>query len=137
LEGVRQQDQARVAELERQVAEMQEQILKQARQASEYETAVQHWKDRFTLNQQLVIKLRELLQRVQPERLHEVMVSMGSEPIPSIADLLSDLPSTVTALTEPRVLEISSEPTPLPPPTKAPLKVDLPAFLSKRRPTNK
>lgn len=136
LEGELHQDQTRVGELERQVAEMQEQILKQARQASEYETAVQHWKDRFTVSQQLVSKLRELLEQVQPERLHEAMLSPGSEPIPSIADLLSNLPSTVTTLPEPLVLEIPSEPpAALPHPSK--IKVDLPAFLSKRRPNSK
>ena len=37
--------QSRSEELEQQVAEMQEQILHQAQQASEYETAVQHWKE--------------------------------------------------------------------------------------------
>lgn len=40
-------DQLLVDRLERQVAEMQEQILQQAQQEAEYETAVQYWKDRY------------------------------------------------------------------------------------------
>ncbi len=36
----------RLGQLEQQIAEMQEQILQQAQQKTEYETAVQYWKDR-------------------------------------------------------------------------------------------
>lgn len=62
LEGDRSSNQAKVEAMERQTAEMQEQILQQARQAEEYETAVQHWKDRYTANQNQLVQLRELLQ---------------------------------------------------------------------------
>lgn len=61
LEGDRSSNQAKVEAMERQAAEMQEQILQQARQAEEYETAVQHWKDRYTTNQNQLVQLRELL----------------------------------------------------------------------------
>lgn len=52
LEQSSQQQQARIAELESQAADMQEQILQQAQQASEYEAAIQHWKDRYLKAQQ-------------------------------------------------------------------------------------
>lgn len=68
LEAERDRDQARIAALERETAEMQEQILEQARQGSEYETAVQHWKDRYQTSQQQMAQLRELL-LVLPEHL--------------------------------------------------------------------
>lgn len=54
--------QTRVGTLEAQSAEMQEQILHQAQQATEYETAVQFWKDRFTANQRHLHQLRDLLE---------------------------------------------------------------------------
>ncbi|NET37120.1 MAG: hypothetical protein F6K19_34705 [Cyanothece sp. SIO1E1] len=41
----------RVDDLEQQQAQMQEQIFQQAHQASEYEAAVQYWKDRYFANQ--------------------------------------------------------------------------------------
>jgi DNA repair exonuclease SbcCD ATPase subunit len=42
-----QQQASRLSQLEQQIAEMQEQILQQAQQETEYETAVQYWKDRY------------------------------------------------------------------------------------------
>jgi chromosome segregation ATPase len=41
-----QQSQVRSDAMDHQVAELQEQVLRQAQQASEYETAIQHWKNR-------------------------------------------------------------------------------------------
>jgi chromosome segregation ATPase len=63
LEGDRERNLTRITELEQQTAEMQEQILSQAQQASEYETAVQHWKDRFQTAQDKVAQLRALLEQ--------------------------------------------------------------------------
>lgn len=54
---------SRIAELEQQIAEMQEQILLQVRQASEYETAVQHWKDRYCNSLRRLAQLQERLPR--------------------------------------------------------------------------
>ncbi len=59
LEVDREQSQTRIAELESQAAEMQEQILSQAQQASEYETAVQHWKTRFQELHEIAIALKQ------------------------------------------------------------------------------
>ncbi len=59
LEVDREQSQSRITELETQAAEMQEQILSQAQQASEYETAVQHWKTRFQALHEQAITLKQ------------------------------------------------------------------------------
>lgn len=61
LEAERSSQQARLAELEQQSVDMQEQILSQAQQASEDETAIQHWKDRVAQGQAELTALRELL----------------------------------------------------------------------------
>jgi myosin heavy subunit len=56
--------QDRSEQLEQQVAEMQEQILQQAQQASEYETAVQHWKDRCLESEQTADQMKQVLEQV-------------------------------------------------------------------------
>jgi hypothetical protein len=61
LESARAGQQARLSELEQQSVEMQEQILSQAQQASEDETAIQHWKDRAAQGQAEATQLRALL----------------------------------------------------------------------------
>ena len=55
----------RLGQLEQQIAEMQEQILQQAQQETEYETAVQYWKDRY-LSQQRQLKRSALSSTAQP-----------------------------------------------------------------------
>ncbi|BAU15150.1 hypothetical protein LEP3755_57070 [Leptolyngbya sp. NIES-3755] len=69
LEVDREQSQTRMTELESQTAEMQEQILSQAQQASEYETAIQHWKTRFQGLHETAIALKQALsdQELPPE----------------------------------------------------------------------
>lgn len=66
LEQTRDRHQVRTAELEHQTADMQEQILKQAQQASEYETAIQHWKDRYYNSHDYLNRLKELMEQVLP-----------------------------------------------------------------------
>ncbi len=68
LQTERDRQHARIADLDHQSAEMQEQILKQAKEASEYEAAVQHWKDRYISGQRQMHQLRELLQQMLPDR---------------------------------------------------------------------
>lgn len=58
----------RIQQLERQVAEMQEQILQQAKQASEYEAAVQHWKDHCLFAEQSVLQLKSVLEQILTDR---------------------------------------------------------------------
>ncbi len=66
METERDRQRQRLQDLEAQVAEMQEQILHQAQQASEYETAVQHWKDRYVGNYQQIQQLRQILEATLP-----------------------------------------------------------------------
>ncbi|GEM_PF-6441726 len=50
-------------ELVQQTSDMQEDILRYARQAGEYETAVQFWKDRYRASQRQITQFKELLER--------------------------------------------------------------------------
>jgi chromosome segregation ATPase len=109
MEQDREQDQRRILELENQSAEMQEQILRQAQQASEYETAIQHWKDRFYQLQNQMLSILELYDQL-------------SEPIPdAIAALLDQLPQP-TASEQMQSLRRA-----------LPRRSDLPEFLQRRR----
>ncbi len=115
LELDREQNQTRVTELERQTAEMQEQILSQAQQASEYETAVQHWKDRFYTTQDKVAQLKDLLENDSSDR------------SPELAELFAAIQATSTIGNEPlrsngRADAFNED-----------LKIDLPDFLTRRR----
>lgn len=60
--------QKRISQLERQVAEMQEQILHQAQQSHEFETAVQHWKDRGASAEQSLTQLKHVLEQLVTDR---------------------------------------------------------------------
>jgi len=121
LEAERDRSQARVEALEQEAAEMQEQILQQARAASEYETAVQHWKDRYLASQRQLAQLKELLERTLPQHLSEPDGQLMLFPA------LSELLVAVQNLLAPE----ASEPNPLPAPRFQSL--DLPEFLVRRR----
>ncbi|MEB3292701.1 MAG: hypothetical protein VKJ24_06045 [Synechococcales bacterium] len=109
LEQDREDSQLRILALEQQNAEMQEQILRQAQQASEYETAVQHWKDRFYQIQHQMLSLKALLEQM-------------STPLPeAIVELMATLPQPTTSE------QIQSLRRALPP------RRDLPDFLKNRR----
>lgn len=110
LEQVRDRHQNRITELEAQTAVMQEQILKQAQQSSEYETAVQHWKDRYHSLHLYLTQIKQLLEQ-----------SLPNPPAP-IVELLATL-QTVTNNTP-------EEPT-APPVSRSP-RIDLPDFLIRR-----
>lgn len=119
LEAQSRSHRERIVELEQQVAEMQEQILKQAQQASEYEAAVQHWKDRYLSAEQSVLQLKSVLEQLLKDRsssLSELLASINSgEP---------------TRETDPAVKSSSdSEFSELP----KSLKLNLPGFLNLRR----
>lgn len=116
LEEDRNLQQNRVAELERQTHDMQEQILRQAQQASEYETAVQHWKDRYVTNQSRVLRLKELLEQTFAELPDEV------------AQLLTVMQASTGGIPDPAS---PAQITPSSLPTTP--KVDLPEFLMRRR----
>ncbi|MBF2025496.1 MAG: hypothetical protein IGS48_01850 [Oscillatoriales cyanobacterium C42_A2020_001] len=110
LEQARDRYYTRATELESQTAEMQEQILKQAQQASEYETAIQHWKDRYIKSQDFLVRLKSLVEQA----------------VPSLSDELLDILAAIQA--------ISEVPEPESPTTALPLsaKMDIPDFLARR-----
>ncbi len=116
LELDREQSQTRIAELERQAAEMQEQILSQAQQASEYETAVQHWKDRFYGTQDKVAQLKELLE------------TDSADESPELAEIFAAIQAASTIAVEP-----SNQLTGRTDSFNEDLKIDLPDFLTRRR----
>jgi chromosome segregation ATPase len=104
----------RLGQLEQQIAEMQEQILQQAQQETEYETAVQYWKDRYLSQQQ---------------QLKRSALSSTAQPLNGWPDHLPDeLPDDVP-IAHPATENSSDESLPAP---RLPT-VDLPEFLVRRR----
>ncbi len=87
LEQTRDRHQTRIVALEHQSADMQEQILKQAQQASEYETAIQHWKDRYHNAHEYLSRLKELIEQVLPNssaELSEILIILQAVTADSI-----------------------------------------------------
>jgi hypothetical protein len=116
LETGRDLQQTRLTELEQKTVEMQEQILRQAQQEREYETAIQHWKDRYLNSRDLMMQVKDLLESALPH------------PSAELAELLAKFPTGTTEIPEPGspVLPASS-------PANRTTKVDLPDFLMRRR----
>lgn len=56
---------ARIAELEAQNSDIQEQIFQHARQVSEYEATIHYWKDQYIASQRQLASFKELLDSVQ------------------------------------------------------------------------
>ncbi|MDX2216489.1 MAG: hypothetical protein SFY66_24715 [Oculatellaceae cyanobacterium bins.114] len=124
LEQERDRHLTRIADLERDVAEMQEQIFQQARQASEYETAVQHWKDRYLSHQRHLAHLSHLLEQAIPHSLSDSETSIPVTPIlVELFTLLQEVGNDPTS--DPELL--SAVPSP------RFNKLDLPEFLMRRR----
>jgi uncharacterized coiled-coil protein SlyX len=115
LEEERDRQHVRLTELENQTTDMQEQILRQAQQASEDETAIQHWKDRCFSSQSGILKLKELLDEALPD------------PPPALSELLATL---LAAADEAEPSSLTLRP---PPALPRETKVDLPDFLLRRR----
>jgi hypothetical protein len=114
LEAERDRQQLRLTELERQTADMQEQILQQAQQSSEYETAVQHWKDRYL---QGCNQIQQIKAFVEQQMLN---------PPPELVRLLEALPPGAGM---PEVAIPTHRVTPL----NQTAQIDLPDFLLRRR----
>jgi DNA repair exonuclease SbcCD ATPase subunit len=124
LEEERDRSQTRLVASEKEIVEMQEQILQQARQASEYEAAVQHWKDRYLASQRQIIQLKDLLEHALPQSLSE-----SDTHIP-INTALIELLTALQDITDPEL----SDPLPLSAvPSPRFNKLDLPDFLIRRR----
>jgi chromosome segregation ATPase len=109
MEEERDRLQSRVTSLELQTAEMQEQVLHQAQHATEQETAVQYWKDRYLASQAEIIEIKEKLKPVDD---------------PVVRSLLSPIEKPIEK-TEPRPFSAIPLPKLMTP--------DLPEFLTRRR----
>ena len=113
LEAERDRQQSRIASLESQAAEMQEQILRQAQHATEQETAVQHWKD------------RHLNQCAQVQALTELLQSLPHLP-PEVTEILARLQPTIQPPANPSLLLVPSV-------DRSASQLELPEFLMRRR----
>jgi len=109
LEQARDRYQSRAAELELQTADMQEQILQQAQQGAEYETAVQHWKDRYVNSQEHLKRLKILVEQAQ---LH---------PSPELVELLTAIQAIVDSPEPESMANLASRNS----------KMDIPDFLAR------
>jgi chromosome segregation ATPase len=117
LEGQRGLYQDRIQQLELQVAEMQEQILQQAKQASEYEAAVQHWKDNCQYAEQSVLQLKSVLEQILTDRNFLELMTASRDDGESNSEAPGILESSDSVSS--RFLRH--------------LKIDLPAFLNLKR----
>lgn len=109
LEQERDHNQVRILELEHQANEMQEQILRQAQQTSEYETAIQHWKDRFYQSQNQMLTVRELFDQMSDPSMEAIADILELLPMPTPSEQMQSLRRAV------------------------PRRSDLPEFLQRRR----
>jgi uncharacterized small protein (DUF1192 family) len=85
--------QARVAELEERVAELQEQVLKQASKASEYEAAIQHWKEQSLNHQRRALHLSGALEKLLDDKEKEKHPRAG---LPATANIPRSTPQPIT-----------------------------------------
>lgn len=121
----------RVQDLEQHVTDMQEQILRQAKQETEYETAVQYWKDQYAASQQQLSHLKEMAE--------QLLLQSASPEMQPLLELLQTL-QPQPAIVPPEVVQ-SVDPAPVPPigvpipPLALPrfTTVELPEFLMRRR----
>jgi hypothetical protein len=111
-----------LSELEQQVTEMQEQILQQAQQEAEYETAVQYWKDRHSSGQRQISHLKDIAEQLLLHPMQELN--------PLLVELLTTLQISL-----PTGKPESQPIAPLPLPRLA--TVELPEFLVRRRAAQK
>lgn len=121
----REQQQARIAKLEQEAVEMQEHIFHHARQASEYETAVQHWKDRYVSSQQQLAQFKDLLAQALSTIPVDASLDQSIPLTPALVQLLATLQQSIaTGEAEPSstpIFETSFDP------------LDIPDFLIRRR----
>jgi chromosome segregation ATPase len=76
-------------ELEQQTLDLQEQVFQQAQQSTEYEAAIQHWKDQYLTSQRQIAHLRELLEETQ------LYILANEQSNPALSALFSELLAVV------------------------------------------
>lgn len=115
---------ARIASLEHQGAEMQEQIFQNVRQTNEYEAAVQHWRDQYVIGQRQLAQLKELLDSAQ------VQILASEQVDPELTAVFSELMTMIELVA---TTELSSLHPPAPASPTRFNSLDLPDFLLRRR----
>jgi myosin heavy subunit len=75
LESDAKTTQSRSDQLEKQVNDLQEQVLRQAQQASEYETAIQHWKTRSVESEEWAAQVAQLWDGLSLQQQYDVSTS--------------------------------------------------------------
>jgi chromosome segregation ATPase len=119
-EAERDRQKTRTIELTQRASEMQDQIFAQARQAGEYEAAVQHWKDRYLNSQRQITQLQELLEQA---------ISQSGFPDTRLTSdaLLELLTAIQSEVSSPKTAEVSLSP------ASRFSALDLPDFLVRHR----
>jgi DNA repair exonuclease SbcCD ATPase subunit len=126
LEAERDRQHSRITELERETTEMQEQIFQQARQASEYEAAVQYWKDNYFATQRRLAYFKELLDRAIPNQSDDTTFDTNIPVTPALLELLTAI-QMATPLENLESASLSAVPSP------RFNTLDVPDFLLRRR----
>jgi chromosome segregation ATPase len=115
---------ARIADLEAQNSDIQEQIFHHARQVSEYEATIHHWKDQYIASQRQIASFKELLDSVQVHLLASEQVD------PELTAIFSEL---MTMMEVVATLDSSSLSSLSAPPVSRFNPLDLPDFLVRCR----
>lgn len=129
LENEYASDLTRVQDSEQHIEELQEQVLRQAAKASEYEAAIQHWKEQSVRHQHHVLQLSGALDRLLDEKPVRHLTQPISMQPPSESDHQSD---------HEYLLERSPQPASKSVPESRQVRsprpsVDLPSFLVRHR----
>ncbi|MBV9389236.1 MAG: hypothetical protein JOZ78_22680 [Chroococcidiopsidaceae cyanobacterium CP_BM_ER_R8_30] len=112
------QGSSRLEQLEQETTLLQEKLLQQAQQASEYETAVHYWKNLYKERQHQLLELKTALKELLPDP----------------QDQLLDILEAIQPLADIETAELTGSNLSSMPLKKQPLQVDLPAFLIRNRP---
>ncbi|MFO0211270.1 MAG: hypothetical protein ACK53E_10955, partial [Pseudanabaena sp.] len=107
-----------VKELEQQIEELQNQVFQQASKASEYEAAVQHWKEQSVRHQHHALQLSGALDRLLVEHPVKQLAPTSSQ--------VNDRQTKQSYTLEPTPERLVRSPFPT-------SKVDLPSFLVRPR----
>lgn len=99
LEAERDEQHQRILQLEQETVQMQEQIFQQARQAHEYEAAIQYWKDHYFASQNQIAYFKELLNQAWPQPSPDAEFE-GSIPVsPALLELLTAIQAAIVSET--------------------------------------
>lgn len=115
---------ARIADLEAQNSDLQEQIFQHARQVSEYEAAIYHWKDQYIVSQRQIASFKELLDSVQ---VHLLASEQVDPELTAIFSELMTMMDVVATLDNGSLNDLSA------PPVSRFNPLDLPDFLVRCR----